>query len=49
MKTIVILIINILILYFIVINIGNIWKLFGGSFINGDEIVYKGKVLATKN
>jgi hypothetical protein len=48
MKTIIILIINILILYYIFINVGTVWKFFGGTFINGNEIVYKGKVLATK-
>lgn len=48
MKTIVALIINILFLYFLYSNIGTVWKFFGGTFINGNEIVYKGIVLFTK-
>lgn len=47
MKTIFWIIINILIWFLIISQIGTVWKFFGGTFINGNEIVYKGKVLAT--
>ncbi len=40
-------ILNIVVVYLIITNIGTVWKLFNGTFKNGNEIVYKGKVLDT--